>query len=57
MSNDGFAVLGLFYKTTKYLTSTFDIRYSLFDICFLQFLLSIKLVAPRPEVSLTPETF
>jgi len=31
-------------------------EYSLFDIRFLEFLLSIKLAAPRSEAPLTPET-
>jgi hypothetical protein len=35
--------LSLFYKKIEYLPSTFDIRYSLFDIRFLKFLLLIKL--------------
>jgi len=35
---------------------SFDIRYSIFDIRFLEFLLSIKLAAPRSEAPLTPET-
>jgi len=35
----GFATLSLFYKKKiEYLPSTFDIRYSLFDIRFLKFL-------------------
>jgi hypothetical protein len=45
ISKGGFATLSLFYKKIEYLPSTFDIRYSLFDIRFLKFLLLIKLAA------------
>jgi len=46
ISKGGFATLILFYKKIeKYLLSTFDIRYSLFDIRFLKFLISIRLDA------------
>ena len=54
--------LSLFYKKIEYLPSTFDIRYSLFDIRFLKFLLSIKPAVSQasgpPEAEhLTSETF
>jgi len=45
MSKGGFASLGLFINfinQTAYIPSIFDIHYSIFDIRFLKFLLSIK---------------
>jgi hypothetical protein len=35
MSKGGIAALNLIIKQTEYLTSTFDIHYSIFDIRFL----------------------
>jgi len=49
-------MLTLFYKKIEYLPSTFDIRYSLFDIRFLKFFLLIKPAASPPAAALTPET-
>jgi len=36
--------------------STFDIHYSIFDIRFLEFILSIKMAGQPPAAPLKPET-
>ncbi len=47
----------LYYKSIKYLTLTFDIHYSIFDIRFLKFLFRSDRPLFRPAAGLTPETF
>jgi hypothetical protein len=65
MSKGGIAALCLLYfKMIEYLTSTFDIHYSIFDIRFFRVSFPIKLAAlqasgcvdPPPAEHLTPDT-